>query len=298
MRVLSELFVSAGERGLFMSGRKEKPRGEILSRREFFRKTARLATGAVLGTCTGFTIFKSWPEARVWQIDHPVGEIDNSFAETGRISLHGTTYTGITSSPQSRLYVAGMNALRVYEDYSLQKHVRLEGEATSIACDGDGTLFIGMTDHVEVYDGEGEQKDIWVSLGDNAFISSVAVSMNTVYLADAGNRLVMAFSKRGQLQTIIGTHDRNRGSSGFVIPSPYFDVAVGRDQSLWAGNTGLKKLENFTPEGTLLKAWGTSSNSAEGFCGCCNPSHFALLPDGSFVTSEKGIPRVKLYDPN
>jgi hypothetical protein len=34
----------------------------------------------------------------------------------------------------------------------------------------------------------------------------------------------------------------------------------------------------------------------EGFCGCCNPTHFAFLPDGSFVTSEKGIPRVKVYD--
>ena len=33
-----------------------------------------------------------------------------------------------------------------------------------------------------------------------------------------------------------------------------------------------------------------------GFCGCCNPSHFALLEDGSFVTSEKGIVRVKVYN--
>jgi hypothetical protein len=34
----------------------------------------------------------------------------------------------------------------------------------------------------------------------------------------------------------------------------------------------------------------------EGFCGCCNPSHFAFLEDGSFVTSEKGIARVKVYN--
>jgi len=34
----------------------------------------------------------------------------------------------------------------------------------------------------------------------------------------------------------------------------------------------------------------------EGFCGCCNPSHIALFPDGRFVTSEKGLPRVKVYD--
>jgi hypothetical protein len=34
----------------------------------------------------------------------------------------------------------------------------------------------------------------------------------------------------------------------------------------------------------------------EGFCGCCNPSHFVILDDGSFVTSEKGIVRVKVYN--
>jgi hypothetical protein len=34
----------------------------------------------------------------------------------------------------------------------------------------------------------------------------------------------------------------------------------------------------------------------QGFSGCCNPSHFVILEDGSFVTSEKGLPRVKVYN--
>ena len=36
----------------------------------------------------------------------------------------------------------------------------------------------------------------------------------------------------------------------------------------------------------------------EGFSGCCNPAHFAFLPDGRFVTSEKGLVRVKTYKPS
>lgn len=36
----------------------------------------------------------------------------------------------------------------------------------------------------------------------------------------------------------------------------------------------------------------------EGFCGCCNPVNFAILADGSFVTCEKGIARVKIYAPD
>ena len=37
--------------------------------------------------------------------------------------------------------------------------------------------------------------------------------------------------------------------------------------------------------------------SIEGFCGCCNPMNFAIMADGSFVTVEKGLTRVKVYDP-
>ena len=32
------------------------------------------------------------------------------------------------------------------------------------------------------------------------------------------------------------------------------------------------------------------------FQGCCNPTQFVLLDDGSVVTSEKGLPRVKVLD--
>ena len=36
--------------------------------------------------------------------------------------------------------------------------------------------------------------------------------------------------------------------------------------------------------------------SIEGFSGCCNPVHVASLPDGSFVTSEKGLLRIKIHN--
>jgi hypothetical protein len=34
----------------------------------------------------------------------------------------------------------------------------------------------------------------------------------------------------------------------------------------------------------------------EGFSGCCNPVSLAVLPDGGFVTCEKGLIRVKVYN--
>ncbi len=54
-------------------------------------------------------------------------------------------------------------------------------------------------------------------------------------------------------------------------------------------------MELYSPDGRLKRSWGKTAFAIDGFSGCCNPTHFALLPDGRFVTSEKGIPRVKIY---
>ncbi len=36
----------------------------------------------------------------------------------------------------------------------------------------------------------------------------------------------------------------------------------------------------------------------DGFSGCCNPTNICILDDGDFVTSEKGIVRIKIHSPN
>jgi hypothetical protein len=61
-------------------------------------------------------------------------------------------------------------------------------------------------------------------------------------------------------------------------------------------NPGLHRIEAYTFDGDLEFWWGKASTAIDGFSGCCNPVNFALMPDGGFVTSEKGLPRVKIYD--
>jgi hypothetical protein len=75
------------------------------------------------------------------------------------------------------------------------------------------------------------------------------------------------------------------------------DVAIGRDGSLWVVNPGRHLVENYRPTGDRLWSWGTTGMHVEGFSGCCGPIQMALLPDGSFVTAEKGIKRIKVHDP-
>jgi hypothetical protein len=87
---------------------------------------------------------------------------------------------------------------------------------------------------------------------------------------------------------------KGREDAGFVVPGPWFSVAASADE-LWVVNPGRQRVERYT-EGLRTNTWGIASMEAEGFCGCCNPTHLVLLPGGGFVTSEKGIPRVKVYD--
>ncbi|MHC4574448.1 MAG: NHL repeat-containing protein [Planctomycetota bacterium] len=63
-------------------------------------------------------------------------------------------------------------------------------------------------------------------------------------------------------------------------------------------NPGRLRIEAYTFDGDLEFWWGEFSSGIEGFTGCCNPVNFAILADGSFVTCEKGLVRVKVYGPD
>jgi len=166
----------------------------------------------------------------------------------------------------------------------------------SLAVDDKNDLYLGMEDHIEIYDQNGTKQNRWESLGEEAIITSIAISAKSVFVADAGNRIVWKFDKLGTGLQRIGEKNEAKDIPGFVIPSPYFDVAVDLDGFLWVANTGRHSLENYTDDGNFRTSWGEFGMEIQGFSGCCNPSHFVLLEDGSFVTSEKGLPRVKVYN--
>ncbi len=65
---------------------------------------------------------------------------------------------------------------------------------------------------------------------------------------------------------------------------------------LRAVNPGRRQIDTYTFDGDYEFSWGKHSVKIEGFCGCCNPVNIAMLPDDSFVTCEKGLTRIKVYD--
>jgi hypothetical protein len=161
-----------------------------------------------------------------------------------------------------------------------------------------GRLYVGLGNRVAVFDPQGTALAVWQA-GFNAktLTTSMAIGEDDIFVADAGNRVVVRLNLKGELLGHVGRADASRGVHGFVIPSPYFDVAVTADGLLRVANPGARRIETFTFDGDVLGHWGHASAEIAGFFGCCNPSHFVVLPDGRFVTAEKGIPRVKIYSP-
>lgn len=172
----------------------------------------------------------------------------------------------------------------------------LPASPTCVAVSGFGDVWIGMKDHVAKFCMDGSLLARWEPFGERTVITSLAVAGNQIYVADAGNRVVYQCDRDGNIQQKIGLKDESKDVPGYVIPSPYFDVHTDQEGFLWAVNPGRHSFENYNPDGSLRTSWTKSSMKTEGFSGCCNPAQMAIRTDNSFITSEKGIPRIKLYD--
>lgn len=219
--------------------------------------------------------------------------------EKGRIEVELQTLTGIAVDDDDGIYVAGDKRVLVLSAAGTQESAfDVDEPPRCIAVGPDGEIYVGFRRHVEVFDSEGNRTASWGDQGENAVLTSIVWDDDNVFVADAGNRLVWRFDPEGRLLGKIAEKDKTRGEPGLVIPSPYFDVAPGAAGSVWVVDPGRHELRSYSYAGDIRSSWKRAAMSVEGFCGCCNPTHIAMLPDGSFVTSEKGFVRVKIYGPS
>lgn len=192
------------------------------------------------------------------------------------------------------LYVAaGKNVYRL-DGGGRETVVVAEGKVTAVVPTEKGVLWVAAGPALSAYDVTGPRFAGPVHLGERGYITSLAYDGERVFAADAGQRTVWILGKDGALKGRMDGRVKGSKDPGFVVPSPWFSVAASADD-LWVVNPGRQRVERYT-EGRRASTWGFASMDEEGFCGCCNPTHLALLPGGGFVTSEKGIPRVKVYD--
>lgn len=204
---------------------------------------------------------------------------------------------GIAVDSEGSIYVAGDRAIRIFsQNGDIRHEFKLAGDPRCLAVGIDGVIYAGLKEHVEVYDTQGQRQASWESLGPDAILTSIAVTKDNIFVADAGNRVVVRYDTDGNVIKTIGEKNPEQNIPGFVVPSAYFDLAVSGDGLLRAVNPGRLRIEAYTYDGDFEFSWGKSSMDIDGFCGCCNPANIAILPNGGFVTCEKGLVRVKIYD--
>lgn len=224
------------------------------------------------------------------------------YQERGTFPTELNAVRGLAVGPDDRIYVAGEGLVRVFAaDGQRVTEIPVKGEPSCLGLGGEdhehpSRLYVGVGKRILLFDLEGVVIGTWTDgLNDKSLVTSLAVAEDTVFAADAGNRVVLRFDLDGRFQGRIGEANAARGVRGFVIPSAHFDVAVTADGLVRIANPGARRIETFTPDGDFLGHWGRASADIDGFFGCCNPADFAVFPDGRFVTAEKGIPRVKIY---
>ncbi len=218
-----------------------------------------------------------------------------TFRETDKIQVSVKEPIGLAVDRAGTMYVTGESTLLIMRAGGISLETRIPKNASSIAAGGDGTVYIGFTDHIRTYDRNGKQQSSWQSLGPDAYIASIALNGNMVFAADSGNRRIIKYDSDGRVSGEIVKKEKGMNENGFVVPSTFFDIAVSEDGKLWAANPGKHSIEVFDSDGNLSASWNREANfDVTDFVGCCNPTHIAAIPDG-LVTCEKGVTRVKIY---
>jgi hypothetical protein len=220
-----------------------------------------------------------------------------SHKETRNLSLGGMKAAAMAFY-DGRLFIAGDSSLVVIlpDGTALARYDILPGP-TALAVAQDG-VFIGYRSFVARYDRSGTLLDTWQDLGDSAVITNLVCKDQKVYVADAGHREVLIFSREGALTGRFEGKAETEAGHGFIVPSANFDLAVDCYGELWVVNPGKHALENYTDDGRMRGYWEKRPSVTDGFQGCCNPARITTMEDGSFVTSEKGYVKIRIFDPS
>ncbi len=216
----------------------------------------------------------------------PTGSFDTGFDHVKRLA----------TAPGGFVFVAGDRSVKLLNALGvLHGQIKLERPPHCLHVTGADELLVGFGDYFEAYDFSGKQKHRSQRFGKGTFLTAIGSCDTLLFLADAGHREVLVCNRRtGEIRSRFGKKDDAAGVPGFVVPSPYFDLAVSRDRLLIA-NPGRLRIESYTFDGHFESSWGQPGMAIDHFCGCCNPVYFARLPDGGIITSEKGLARVNCY---
>jgi hypothetical protein len=275
-----------------------------MKRRDFFKATVQSAGAMMIGAAAlrsptlALAGSGQAPNPFALDVDH-LRKVDPKLVlyETAKLfPQRQSEARRLCAGGEGRLYVAAGKAVKILDLEGAElRSIPCADAVRTVAVAPDGLIYAALSDHLEVFDAAGKRVATWNSPGGKVWFSGLAAGKDAVFAADAGNRVIWRYDREGKVHNRIGDKDPGRGVPGLIVPSPYLQVALGKDGLLRVNNTGRHQIEVYTADGDLEFHWGKPGGAIDSFCGCCNPIGFALLPDGRYLTCEKGVPRVKLY---
>lgn len=239
----------------------------------------------------GYMIFDSVRSEKAVERKASPGEqiIEDAWKISDEISIKGPLYA-VAVSPDGFIYLGGNSFVSCYDkDLNAIWNVITPASVNSLFCYGD-SIFAATSEQILIINSGGEILNEWGPYDENSVITSISANNKSVAFADAGNRTVFILDKGGEVKKMVG-HNKPE----FIVPSPYFDVALNDDNSFFVANTGYRRVESRNASGMIISSFGEAGTAPGAFCGCCNPAHLITIP-GGFVTAEKGINRIKILD--
>jgi len=257
------------------------------------KKWASITIIGLLVVFIGYIVYDSVLKKETPQANQAIGEVQNVTDDWTVVRVFNPgkgQLNALAIAADGKILLGGESFVTCYDsELNLIWEYRTEMPVTALTVSGDN-VYAAVQAMILVLNMKGEKTADWGPYEDNSIITSLSANETYVAFADAANKTVFTLDKTGALKSMIG-----RSDNAFVIPSFYFDIALDSGSNLFAVNPGKTRIEKRNIDGKMISFFGEPGVEPGSFCGCCNPAHFAVIP-GGFVTSEKGINRIKILD--
>ncbi len=202
---------------------------------------------------------------------------------------------GIALDKAGLLYAVGDDAVKVFDRAGkLLNQWPTARPGQCVTVDDDGVVYVGEAGQMEMFDRTGKLITSWADAERFGLVTAIAIYGDDVLLADAQDRCIRRYDRKGNWKNDIG---RDNNTKGFLIPNGQVDFVVDAAGVIHAANPAKFRIERYARTGEMLGKFGKfGTRRVEDFQGCCNPTNVTLTKEGHVVVTEKAGPRMKVYD--
>ncbi|MGH2344529.1 MAG: flippase activity-associated protein Agl23 [Chloroflexota bacterium] len=141
------------------------------------------------------------------------------------------------------------------------------------------------------------------SVAAGAFQSAGPIAVDpqgNLLVGDLNAHRIVVLSPAGKLLRTIGSAGTGPGQFNAKLAPSIGGIAVAANGTIYATDTWNQRVEEFSPTGTFIRAWGQSNfnqtNLKPGdFYG---PRGIAVAPNGNVYVADTGHRRIEVFDPN